>query len=89
MANYMKVYSKKDLKNIDGVWYEYEKDKPVVNKANGVLRTIYPTYGAPQDETPIENGVNNGVQKVFDSSGSLWYENTWKDGTLIKFRHIA
>lgn len=88
MANYIKVYSKKDLKNIDGVVYEYNKDTQEFEKANGVLKVNYPQYNTIQEETPYTNGLLNGVQKVYDATGNPWYENTWKDGNLIKYRHI-
>lgn len=88
MANYIKVYSKKDLKSYNGCMYEFDKETQQMVKANGILRTVYPMSGVVQDETPYQDGVLNGVQKVFDGSGSLWYENTWKDGVLVKFAYI-
>lgn len=89
MANYIKVYTKKDLKNIDGIVYEYNKETEEYSRANGILKTNYPQYNTIQDETQYTDGVLNGVQKVYDASGSLWFENVWKDGVMIKSTHIA
>ena len=90
MANYIKVYTKKDLRNVDGIVYEYNKETQEYTRANGILKTNYPQYSnVIQDETQYTDGVLNGVQKVYDATGNLWYENLWKDGILVKFNHIG
>ena len=86
MVNYVNVYTyKKDVSFRNGLWVNVDGE-PVtgIKKAysNG-------SYGTLQDETMLVDGVNNGLQKVYDPKGNLWYENSWKNGVLVSFKKIS
>lgn len=80
MANYMRVYTKRDISMDDGLWVD-ENGTPIT----GIKKSFYGD-GSVQDETPIVDGVMNGVQRVYDQTGCLWWENTWKNNVLIKYK---
>lgn len=79
MVNYIKVYTK-DIRCENGVWVD-EFGTPL----NGIKKSFY-GGGELQDETQMTDGVPNGIQKVYDPKGNLWWENTWKNNVLIKYK---
>lgn len=86
MVNYVNVYTyKKDVSFRNGLWVNVDGE-PVtgIKKAysNG-------SYGTLQDETMIVDGVNHGLQKVYDPKGNVWFENTWKNGVLVSFKKVS
>jgi hypothetical protein len=30
----------------------------------------------------------HGLQKVYDPTGHLWFENTWKNGILTGYKYV-
>lgn len=84
MANYVNVYTKKDIYFNGEKWVSRENKLPVT----GIKKEFYGD-GSLQDETPLTDGLNNGVQKVYDPKGNVWYENTWKNNVMIKFNKVS
>lgn len=83
MPNYVTVYSKGDSFYRNGLWVD-ERGTPIT----GIRKTFYPSSGTVQDETTIVDGIVNGIQKVYDGSGTLWYENTWKNNVMVSFKKV-
>lgn len=83
MINYVNVYTKKDISLKNGMWVMNDSGQP----ATGLRKSFYGD-GTVQDETTLLNGINNGLQKVYDQKGNLWFENVWKNGSLISFKKI-
>ena len=83
MANYVNVYTyKTDVNFKNNLWIDND-GFPIT----GVKKTYTcGAYGKLQDETMIVDGVNHGVQKVYDQTGQLWYENIWKNGNMVGFK---
>ena len=81
MPNFVSVYNKSDSFYKNGLWVD-----AVGTPITGVRKTLYPSTGTIQDETNIVDGVVDGVQKVYDGSCNIWYENTWKKNVLVSFK---
>lgn len=84
MINYVNIYTKKDISYKNGMWVMNDSGSP----ATGMRKSFYGD-GTVQDETMILNGLNNGIQKVYDPRGNLWFENTWKNGNLVSYKKIS
>ena len=83
MINYVNVYTKKDISLKNGMWVLNDNGQ----LATGLRKSFYGD-GTVQDETTLLNGINNGIQKVYDPKGNLWFENVWKNGSLVSFKKI-
>ena len=83
MPNFFTVYGKGEYFYKQGLWVD-SNGKPIT----GIKKTTYPTTGTIQDETTVVNGVNDGIQRVYDGGGNLWYENTWKNNVLVSFKKV-
>lgn len=79
-----RVYSKRDHMSFDGSRWLDEDGFPIT----GIKRTYYPN-GVVMDETNLVDGVNDGVQRVYDFTGHLWYENYWKSENIVRFKKFA
>lgn len=75
-------YTKKEISLKNGIWMD-DYNRPV----SGVKKSFYGN-GVVQDETTLVNGLNDGVQYVYDPMGNLWYENQWKMGQLVSYKKI-
>jgi antitoxin component YwqK of YwqJK toxin-antitoxin module len=82
MATIAKVYTKRDISFKQGLWVD-ELGTPIT----GIKKSFY-NNGTVQDETTVENGVYNGIQRVYDQTGHVWWENTWKDNVIVKYKKI-
>ena len=83
MPNFFTVYGKGEYFYKRGLWVD-SNDKPIT----GIKKTTYPSTGTIQDETTVVNGVNDGIQRVYDDGGNLWYENTWKNNVMVSFKKV-
>ena len=36
----------------------------------------------------LVDGIMHGLQKVYDPTGHLWFENTWKNGNLTSYKYV-
>lgn len=78
MPNYINVYGKKDSFYKNGVLVD-EYGNPIT----GIRRVTYSGTNIIRDETPFINGAKDGIQRVYDNHGKLWWENTWKKNTMV------
>lgn len=82
MPNYVNVYTKREISLTNGVWVD-----KYGNPVTGIKKSFY-RDSVVQDETTLVNGIMNGLQKVYDPTGHLWFENIWKDGCLVSYKYI-
>lgn len=82
MINYVNVYTKREISLKNGVWVD-RYGEPV----SGIKKSFYKD-GVVQDETTLVDGIMHGLQKVYDPTGHLWFENTWKNGNLTSYKYV-